>query len=82
MVNTFPFQYHENCKENSEENVQTDVKVGRLITVVSELVPRDHPLNPLTPRGDNQVTSPYNIHALSNKQVMRILKCIRQKLLS
>ena len=27
-------------------------------------------------------TSPYNIHALSSKQVMRILKCIRYKLIS
>ena len=33
--------------------------------------------NPLTPRSDSHVTSLYNIHALSNKQVMRILKCIR-----
>ena len=34
-------------------------------------------VNPLTPRGDWHITSPYNIHVLSNKQVMRILKCIR-----
>ena len=33
--------------------------------------------NPLTPRSDSHATSLYNIHALSNKQVMRILKCIR-----
>ena len=33
--------------------------------------------NPLTPRSDSHVTSPYNIHPLSNKQVMRVLKCIR-----
>ena len=34
-------------------------------------------LNPLTPRSDSHVTSPYNIDILSSKQVMRILKCIR-----
>ena len=39
-------------------------------------------MNPLTPRSDLHVTSPYNIHQLSSKQVMRILKCIRYKLLS
>ena len=33
-------------------------------------------MNPLTPRSDSRVTSPYNIHPLSRKQVMRILKCI------
>ena len=31
-------------------------------------------LNPLTPRSDQHVTSPYNIHTLSSKQVMRKLK--------
>ena len=39
-------------------------------------------LNPLTPRSDSHVISPYNIHPLSSKLVLRILKCIRQKLLS
>ena len=34
-------------------------------------------LNPLTPRSDSHVTSPNNIHTLSSKQVMRILKLIR-----
>ena len=34
-------------------------------------------LNLLTPTGDSHVTSPYNIHALSSKQVMRIFICIR-----
>ena len=29
--------------------------------------------NSLTLRGDKHVTSPYNIHTLSNKHVMRIL---------
>ena len=38
--------------------------------------------NPLTPRSDQQVTSPYNIHTSSHKKVMRILKLIRQKLFS
>lgn len=28
-------------------------------------------LNPLTPKSDSYVTSPYNIHTLSRKQVMR-----------
>ena len=30
----------------------------------------------LTPRGDSHVTSPYNIHTLSSKEVMKILKLI------
>ena len=34
-------------------------------------------LNPLTPGSDPHVTSPYNIHLLSSKQVMRIFSCIR-----
>ena len=39
-------------------------------------------LNPLTPRSDSHVISPYNIHPLFSKLVLRILKCIRYKLLS
>ena len=39
-------------------------------------------LNPLTPRSDWQVTSPYNNLTLSSKQVMRIFKLIGSKLLS
>ena len=35
-------------------------------------------VNPLTPRSDWHATSPYNIHTLSSKQVMRILKLIRR----
>ena len=38
--------------------------------------------NPLTPRSDQHVTSPWNIHTLSSKQVMRILKLTKWKLLS
>ena len=34
-------------------------------------------LNPLTPRSDSHVTSPYNIHTLSSKNLMRILELIR-----
>ena len=33
--------------------------------------------NPLTPRSDKNVTSPYNIHTLLSKQVMRIFKLRR-----
>ena len=33
--------------------------------------------NPLTPRGDYSVPSPYNIHTIHSKQVVRILKLIR-----
>ena len=33
--------------------------------------------NPSIARSDNHVTSPYNIHILSSKQVTRILKLIR-----
>ena len=39
-------------------------------------------VNPLTPRSDEHVTSPYNNHTLSSKQVMRILKLISWKLQS
>ena len=34
-------------------------------------------LNPLTHGSDSHVISPYNIHLLSSKQVMRIFSCIR-----
>ena len=37
--------------------------------------------NPLTPRGDYSVPSPYSIHTLHSKQVARILKLIRYSLL-
>ena len=39
-------------------------------------------VNPLTPRSDQHKTSPHNILALSGKQLMRIFKLIRQKMLS
>ena len=39
-------------------------------------------LNPLNPRIDQHVTSPYYIYTLFSKQVMRILKLNRHKLLS
>ena len=39
-------------------------------------------LSPLTPRRDQNETSPYKILTLSNKQVMRMFKLIRYKLLS
>ena len=38
--------------------------------------------NPLNPRSDWHVTSPNDIHTSSSKQVMRILKLNRHKLLS
>ena len=38
---------------------------------------RNIQINPSTPRSDSHVTSPYNFHPLSSKQVMRILKFIR-----
>ena len=38
-------------------------------------------INPSTPRSDKHVTSPYSIHTLFSKQVMRILKLIRYKVL-
>ena len=34
------------------------------------------------PRSDLHVTSPYNLHSLSSKQLMRRLKLIRSKMLS
>ena len=39
-------------------------------------------LDPLTLRNDLHATSPYNLHTLSSKQVMRILKLIMSKLSS
>ena len=39
-------------------------------------------INPLTPRSDKNITSPHNVHTLSSKQVTRIFKLIRLKLLS
>ena len=32
------------------------------------------PVNHLTSRSDKHLTSPYNIHTLSSKQVIRVLK--------
>ena len=37
------------------------------------------PFNPLTPRSDQHVTSPYDNHMFSGKQLTRILKLIRKK---
>ena len=37
---------------------------------------REEMVNPLTPRSDWEVTSPYNIHTSSSKQLMGILKLI------
>ena len=45
-------------------------------------LPQGHTVNPLTPKSDQHVTSPYNIHSLSSKLVMRILKIIACNLLS
>ena len=39
-------------------------------------------VNPSTPRSDQHVPSPHNIHTLPTKQVKRIFKLISQKLLS
>ena len=39
-------------------------------------------INPSTSRSDQHETSPYNILTLSSKQVMRIFKLIRWKLLT
>ena len=40
-------------------------------------IPALNSFNPSTPTSDQHVTSPDNIHTLSNKQVMRILKLIK-----
>ena len=54
--------------------------------VVGALDPMNHSPsvlpNPLTPRSDYHVTSPYSICTLSSKQVVRLLKLIRYKILS
>ena len=77
--------------EQVEEDYGIDGKVvhGKLPMPPPPLPPTNHkasashiPLNPLTPRSDQRVTSPYNIHTLSSKQVMRLLKLIRYKILS
>ena len=44
--------------------------------------PRIGAFNPLNPRTDQHVISPYYIHTSSSKQVIRILKLITHKLLS
>ena len=36
-------------------------------------------VNPSTPRSDQHVTSPCDVHIFSSKQLMRILKLIRKK---
>ena len=36
-------------------------------------------VNPSTPRSDQHVTSPCDVHMFSSKQLMRILKLIRKK---
>ena len=40
------------------------------------------PVNHLTPRNDIHLTSPYNIHTLSSKQVIRVLKTYHVEVLS
>ena len=54
-----------------------DLAVGALDPMNLSVLP-----NPLTPKSDYHVTSPYNIHTLSCKQVVRLLKLIRYKILS
>ena len=53
---------------------------------VGALDPMNHSLsvllNPLTPKSDYHVTSSYSICTLSSKQVVRLLKLIRYKILS
>ena len=39
-------------------------------------------INPLTLRSDKNITSPHDVHTLSSKQVARIFKLIKLKLLS
>ena len=46
------------------------------------LMPTLKTINRLTPSSDQNATSPNNIHTLSSKQVMRILKLPRKKLSS
>ena len=41
----------------------------------------DHPVNPLTPRSDQNVNYPYNFNTLLSRQVMRIKKIINQEIL-
>ena len=40
------------------------------------------PVNHLTPRNDIHLTSPYNIHTLSSKQVIRVLKTYHVEVVS
>ena len=40
------------------------------------------PVNHLTSRSDKHLTSPYNIHKLSSKQVMRVLKTYQVEVVS
>ena len=40
------------------------------------------PVNHLTSRSDKHLTSPYNIHKLSSKQVIRVLKTYHVEVVS
>ena len=42
----------------------------------------NYELNPLTPMSDQDRISPYNIHTISSRQVMRIKKNINEGIIS
>ena len=49
------------------------------VIAVNDILSKHNPqqmVRPLTARSDQYVTSPNNIHSLSRKQVMRILKVV------
>ena len=53
--------------EGVEDKLKTDNKISHCIHV-------DICFNPLTPMSDQERISPYNIHTISSRQVMRIKK--------
>ena len=51
-------------------------EISALIAVHLERLLLYQLINPSTPRSDEHETSPYNIHTVSSKQVVRIFKLI------
>ena len=66
-----------NDYDNKKISIVWLKEISVLIKPLSTLFQFKVVLNPLTPRSDSYVTSPYNIHTLSSKNVMRILELIR-----
>ena len=77
--------YDKKRTDSKKENLQAQrslidkhyASLNQLEHLRDSSISAKHLINPLTPRSDEHVTSPYDIQTLSTKQVMRILKLIR-----